>query len=71
MNIEQRIARLEKYREIEQHRVKVIIVNADDSAGQTKELTDKAIADYKASHPEWKEGDIIMLEWIDGRFISR
>ena len=39
-----------------------------DHTEPTEAQREAAIADFKAAHPDWKEGDIIVLYWKDGRF---
>ncbi len=70
MSIEKRIDKLEKRTGGREQLI--ITVRYDEVDTEPTEPTEAqkkaAIADYKAKHPDWKEGDFILLEWQDGQF---
>ena len=47
----------------------VIMVHYDgDDTKLTEAQEEEAIANYKAEHPAWREGDWMVLTWKDGQF---
>ena len=66
-NLESRIDKLEKSTGAGKQVVIMVRYEGDDTE-PTEALEEAAIAEYKAKHPNRKEGDFIVLYWEDGQF---
>ena len=67
MSIEKRIEKLEQ-RTGAGKQVIILVRRDGDDTEPTEAQEEAAIANYKAKHPDRKEGDFIVLYWDDGQF---
>ena len=68
MSIEKRIEKLEERTGASKRQVVVLVRYEGDDTEPTETQKEAAIADYKAKHPDRKEGDFIVLYWNNGHF---
>ncbi len=68
MSIKGRLAELEKRTGAGKQQVVIWVHYDGDDTKPTEAQREAAIADYKAKHPDWKEGDVIVLHWKHGQF---
>ncbi len=67
MTLERRIGKLEQCTGAGKQIILRVCYGGDDTK-PTEAQWEAAIAEYKANHPDWKEGDFIVLYWKDGQF---
>ena len=71
MSMAKRIEKLEKRTGAGKRQVIITVCCDGDDTEPTEAQKEAAIADYKAKHPDRKEGDFIVLHWKDGQFRER
>ena len=67
MSIEKRIEKLEQRTGAGKQVIILVRYDGDDTE-PTEAQEEAAIANYKAKHPDRKEGDFIVLYWRKGQF---
>lgn len=70
MSMAKRIENLEKRTGAGKQVIITVRYEGDDTE-PTEAQKEAAIAEYKAKHPDRKEGDFIVLYWKDGQFQER
>ena len=64
MNIERRIERLERARQSPEHGIRVIIMQSQGYPEATDEQIAEALKKYKEEHPDYREGQVVMLDFL-------
>ncbi len=70
MSIKNRLDKLEQEQHAKdgKHQIVIRVCYEGDNTEPTEAQKESRIAEYKAKHPDWKEGDNIVLHWKDGQF---